>query len=135
MTTPALPTIGDDEPKKLVYFILNESSRLVKVGFTSSIGKRFTDLQTASGAPLLLILYFRGDRATERRIHAFLNAARTFGEWFRYEEIAQDLVDEIGDFLCREDDDKEPWDHFVSAKDIDEIVSDPGFGTYEGQPE
>lgn len=127
MTTPV--DIGDDDPaRSFVYFISNTSANLVKVGFSKNIGKRFIDLQTSAGAKLHLSLYFGGDRATEKAIHQFLASERTYGEWFDASEKTLTLLDEIADFLAKEDDDREYWDHVVTADDIGSIVTAEDYG-------
>ena len=120
--------IGDDVPVGLVYFIANQQARLVKIGFTTHIGKRFADLQTASGAKLSLVRHFRAGRDVEKEIHRFLSSERTVGEWFTLSEKTEDLMDEIADFINSEDDDLDEREHTVTVSDFRKIVSSPSYG-------
>lgn len=127
MTDPVI--IGDDDPvNEFIYFVSSQATNTVKIGYSSNLPKRFIDLQTSSSTQLMLILRFRGNRATERQIHEQLKEHRKFGEWFADGPDVETLIDEISDFICHDDDGKDPWDHFVSDEDVRRIVASSNFG-------
>lgn len=64
-----------------VYFA--ECNGAIKIGFTATLAKRITHLQTASAFPVTLIDAVAGDRATEQALHRKLDAFRLEGEWFK----------------------------------------------------
>jgi hypothetical protein len=70
----------------MIYFIQQEQTNMVKIGFTSNVKKRLATLQTASAYPLRLLGYCVGGRELEARIHEELALSRVAGEWFNYTE-------------------------------------------------
>lgn len=64
-----------------VYFLVQEDR--VKIGFTTSPGRRFKDLQTGSAEQPDAIVTVRGTRQDEKRLHDRLAPFRMEGEWFR----------------------------------------------------
>jgi hypothetical protein len=68
----------------VVYFIGNEDSGPVKIGFTSNEepSGRLQALQTASPVKLQILGYINGSIKVENKIHSFLRLHRLRGEWF-----------------------------------------------------
>lgn len=69
----------------MIYFIQDDVSFLIKIGFTSQddAGSRLAQLQTGSPAKLMLLCAIDGDRDIEGALHRKFQHARTHGEWFR----------------------------------------------------
>lgn len=69
----------------MIYFIQDESTLLIKIGFTEhNPENRLRSLQTGSAGRLILLFVFtRGSRDYEKRIHSCYCDARVNGEWFR----------------------------------------------------
>lgn len=124
--------IGDDDPVttklEVVYFIRNEADRRVKVGYTTNLWKRFTDLKTASGAKLTLAFWCSGDRKLEAAIHDFLKPYRLSGEWFSAGAHIEDLIDEISDFLSEKADDEDTRNVPLLASELQEIIKSQIYG-------
>ncbi len=66
-----------------VYFIRSIDSRLVKIGFTTDIVRRWKEHQAACGGRLNLRIHVSGSRADEEALHRQFAYAREHGEWFR----------------------------------------------------
>lgn len=67
----------------------------VKIGFTSCVRRRFSAIKTSSPVHLELMGAALGNRLLEGRLHGFLDAYRSHGEWFDYEGLVVDVVDFI----------------------------------------
>lgn len=69
----------------MIYFIQDESTLLIKIGFTdhATPAKRLCELQTASSAGLVLLSTIPGTREMEKHIHREFANLRERGEWFR----------------------------------------------------
>lgn len=63
-----------------VYFM--KCGSRIKIGFSLAPMRRAREVQVGAAAKIDAIAYFRGSRATERRLQARLSAYRTSGEWF-----------------------------------------------------
>jgi hypothetical protein len=66
-----------------VYFMHDPAAKLVKIGFTNDLHRRFGGVQSASGRPLVLLGAVRGEMADEKRWHRNFKRLRERGEWFR----------------------------------------------------
>lgn len=67
-----------------VYFLLAEDVGLVKIGWSGSLYTRISTLQVACPHPTRVVGVIRSaTQASEKRIHALLDAHRYRGEWFR----------------------------------------------------
>lgn len=79
-----------------VYFIQQEVTYAVKIGFTESragLTQRLTDLQVGSPYPLRLVHLAPGSWALEKLLHARFAEDRLQGEWFRpSEQLAQAIA-------------------------------------------
>lgn len=67
----------------MVYFIRDETTRRIKIGFTAGTGdERLKDLQTGSSSLLFLMAEMEGSMADEKALQARFAAHRLHGEWF-----------------------------------------------------
>ena len=81
----------------VVYF-LQRSDGLIKIGTTTNLKSRRSDLEIGAG-PLVVLGCISGSYETEQRIHAKFADSRQFGEWF---SSSDDLLGFIKDALTRE---------------------------------
>jgi hypothetical protein len=68
----------------MIYFIRDEATQHIKIGFTAGYGEeRLRDLQTGCPGQLVLLLQMDGSRQHETAWHERFAGARERGEWFR----------------------------------------------------
>ncbi len=77
-----------------VYFILNRTRGILKVGYTSNDPKiRLSAFRSgAVGESLVLVGSIRGTREAEAKIHSCLSSHRFKGEWFSYVPEVQSII-------------------------------------------
>ena len=107
LITPGNRTVSLDGEKLahqayFIYFILNEDSNAVKIGYAKNLEKRMKALQTASPAELKLIKLVQvenHERAQdlELSLHKQFDAFRLSGEWFKAEAPLLDYVNECSE--------------------------------------
>lgn len=124
VTTPAIVNSGSDRLGK-IYFIANGENDLIKIGFTSDIGKRFADLKTGSPVSLTLIDCVPALKSTERWIHAFLKDQRSYGEWFEEDDLLALFQGEICEWY--DDTGYEECGGYLTCQMLQELTSSPTF--------
>lgn len=67
--------------QSLVYLVAVDKQ--VKIGFSTDVHKRISQLQTGSAASVRLLAVAPGGRQLEQDLHQRLKGARVRGEWFR----------------------------------------------------
>lgn len=78
-----LPGSEDSADKRCyVYFIGEQSSGRVKVGFSRNPWARLTNLQTANSSKLEILCHLRTNGVSESEIHRLLSGHSIGGEWF-----------------------------------------------------
>lgn len=77
---------------KLVYVIYSFVNQSIKVGYTSNINQRFSQIQLATAEPLKLLFTFEGGRQEEKELHYILTEYKLRGEWFTYSETVLDII-------------------------------------------
>lgn len=65
-----------------VYYIRCEGTGLIKIGLSSDVRARLSQLQVSSTSNLVLLATEQGGGATEKARHRQFEAARVRGEWF-----------------------------------------------------
>ena len=81
----------------LVYFILNESANLVKIGYSNNPKHRLATLQVGSAHKLRIVLVLKGTPKDEQGLHKQFKQYRQGGEWFTYsDEIKQFIKQQRG---------------------------------------
>jgi hypothetical protein len=85
------PTAPDMGPVAgTVYFILSETSGLIKIGYTERpVTERLSALQISTPDRLEVIGRLSGNQALERELHSMFAGSRVSGEWFK---ASSDLV-------------------------------------------
>lgn len=129
--TRALPDLLESdpmEPRGIVYFI--EGDGVIKIGFSTDVGKRLADLRTGTAAKIELIEYARASREVERAIHQILASERVRGEWFKASDKTIDLMYLISDFLDTFDDEDDRGldgrdSHVLTVTELRDIVARP----------
>jgi hypothetical protein len=82
----------------MVYFIKCLCSvGYIKIGFTTDVQARFSQLQTPMPYQLKLIRLIAGDQAAEKALHERFDDFRYRGEWFRPGQPILDYIEETID--------------------------------------
>jgi hypothetical protein len=81
-------------PMGFVYFIETEDAQSIKIGFSTSVIRRMSQLGTLM--PFRLIGYFPGTRETERWLHTKFAADWQTGEWFRASDELRQFIAMMG---------------------------------------
>lgn len=86
--------------ESIVYFILDEYSNSVKIGYTTLKGlkKRIETLQIGTPNELTLLGATWGDKKTEKKIHEKFDYSHIRGEWFHYTKELEEFIGECWDF-------------------------------------
>jgi hypothetical protein len=84
--------IGQDT----VYFILNQTTGLVKIGRSTNTVMRYASLSTAAAEPLEIIyeIHIVDGAPLERELHKRFSHLRQRGEWFQYSVEIKDFIDD-----------------------------------------
>jgi ribosome-associated translation inhibitor RaiA len=82
------------------YFILDEESKAVKIGWATNPYQRLEALQTSNPHQLVFLLIIKGSKELETQLHKLFSEDKIRGEWFHYsknikEYIASKLSDNI----------------------------------------
>ena len=75
-----------------VYFILARDVGYVKIGFSTNIKRRLSDLQVGSPYAFILLAVAEGDQVREKELHERFQKYRLSGEWFAYSEELRNFV-------------------------------------------
>lgn len=92
LTQQALDRSNREPSQSFVYFILDATNGMVKIGKAGAPVKRLSSLQTATSAELELAGLLAGGVTLEREIHEHFAESRVRGEWFRVTNELIDLV-------------------------------------------
>lgn len=87
-----------------LYFILNPSLGIIKIGIADSVAARLKNLECACGVPLELMRVVKGGAEHEQNLHLAFDATRLKGEWFAPSAELLALADgteEVAGFLRR----------------------------------
>lgn len=75
-----------------VYFIRDELSGLVKIGYSDSPALRMSKMQSDCPGKLTLLGVIDGDQRVEARCHDECRSARIRGEWFEESDAVRELI-------------------------------------------
>ncbi|NFF77321.1 GIY-YIG nuclease family protein [Clostridium sporogenes] len=67
-----------------VYFILDTSANLVKIGFTRDLKRRMKQLETSNCNLKLIYKIDNCDMEYEKSLHKFFETEKVKNEWFNY---------------------------------------------------
>jgi hypothetical protein len=76
----------------LIYFIRNERSGAIKIGYSGDPRKRLSQLKISSPDPLVLIGTIFGGRKEERQLHAYFQDYHLRGEWYEGDPFVLNAV-------------------------------------------
>lgn len=76
-----------------VYFILDEVSDAIKIGFAKDVNKRLSGLQTSNPNELKVISYYKGSKKDEYRLHYDCKDYNIRGEWFKNNSVVRDIFE------------------------------------------
>lgn len=71
----------------IVYLIRPQSSQFYKIGYTTNLDKRISQLQTGSGKPLMVVKSWAGNPGLEQALHRKMSKYKAQGEWFRLPKV------------------------------------------------
>lgn len=86
------------EKAGIVYFVLNKTKKLLKVGFTASSSCQSRLAAFKSGCPgesFVVLGEVAGTMKTEAMFHSYLAPFRFRGEWFKYSDEVKAFVETI----------------------------------------
>lgn len=84
-----------DRTESFVYFVLNEETSMVKIGWTKCLESRLASLQTGSSSRLTVLATMPGGRRDESRLHKRFAHLRSRGEWFSHEGELAAFIDTL----------------------------------------
>lgn len=86
--------------ESIIYFILDECSNSVKIGYTTLKGlkKRIETLQIGTPNELRLLGATWGDKKIEKQLHEKFHYSHIRGEWFHYTKELEEFIAECWDF-------------------------------------
>ena len=86
--------------ESIIYFILDECSNSVKIGYTTLKGlkKRIETLQIGTPNELTLLGATWGDKKIEKQLHEKFHYSHIRGEWFHYTKELEEFIAECWDF-------------------------------------
>lgn len=89
-----LPPTSEWQRDECYVYAVRAANGLVKIGSSIDPRRRLLDLQGQSPVhvDLTLLGYVRGSLALERKVHRFLAAYRSHGEWFRDDGPVRSVV-------------------------------------------
>jgi hypothetical protein len=92
--TPATPR-PNSEP--LIYFIQDDVTKFIKIGFTEgSVSSRIDALQTGNPNKLIALATYPGTKTEEKKLHERFKSDRALREWFRPSAALLAYVADIG---------------------------------------
>ena len=98
----------------MIYFIGQENSRYIKIGYSKNIGTlktRMLSMQTGNPHSIELVGFVEGGYNEEHAFHSKFESLRVLGEWFRNDGALCEFMSET-DF---------------ELADLDSIEEQPGF--------
>lgn len=81
----------------MIYYILDITNNILKIGITGDVGSRLTVIQSTYPFPLLLVAVHWGDFESEQAVHEQFKHLRLRGEWFTFTDELRDYVVEAHD--------------------------------------
>lgn len=85
-------------PKGWIYLVY--SGRLMKIGFTENLAKRWDELEGSCSGYVHMIGAVRGGRDLERKIHERFRDDRDHGEWFRVSDDIRAFIYRLGELAA-----------------------------------
>jgi len=80
------------ERKSYIYFIASRELKMVKIGYTFNIAKRFGEIQQACPVPLFIPIVIKGGKKKEKELHIRFSEHHSHREWYRLEGKLDDYI-------------------------------------------
>ena len=92
------------EYESMVYFIIHTKYNAVKIGYTTNVDQRLSDLRTSCPvySDIELLFWFDGDSKEEAGFHRRFRMYRMDGEWFALEGELKVFVEECEDVVIKQ---------------------------------
>lgn len=81
--------------KGYVYFVTDENTELVKIGYSKNPWARLSELRRTHGVALSVVATVKTVDKSETSVHAALEKFRSEGEWFFKSDCIKDLISSI----------------------------------------
>lgn len=81
----------------MIYFIVTEDNKFVKIGYTSNLKNRIVNIQNGNPYELTVIKTIKGGYTKEQLIHKQLHNYHRKGEWFYYNQYVKDFIKTLTD--------------------------------------
>jgi hypothetical protein len=78
-----------------VVYIAQAANGLVKIGFTSDLKRRLTELHSDAASPVEYLFTAPGDKRLEMLLHSQFADVRERGEWFRCEGNLASIIEAL----------------------------------------
>jgi Fe2+ or Zn2+ uptake regulation protein len=88
-----------NRPKNYVYFIKNESGKMVKIGYSKNPEKRLKMLERTLPMSLELVYFMPGSELREKRLHEKFSKYRIKGEWFIFSDEIKQYIEKVKDHI------------------------------------
>ena len=77
----------------MIYFIITEDRKFVKIGFTKkNLKNRINAIQTGCPLKIKCSLLLEGDKTKETELHIKFNSFKSYGEWFYLTEEIEEFI-------------------------------------------
>lgn len=104
----------------MIYFIQNQRTLAVKIGFSDNVRARYRSLKTASSDTLKLLGTIPGDRVVERELHDRFSLQRLAGEWF---VVNPELSSFIASCLAKRGGARPKMTRMPTMEEINDLIS------------
>lgn len=81
----------------MVYFIVTEDEKFVKIGYTNNLKNRMLSIQNGNPLEIILIRTIKGGMKKEQQIHKYLNKYHYKREWFIYNQEVKNYINNLSD--------------------------------------
>lgn len=78
-----------------IYFVGSREHGIVKIGRTSRLKHRMSNLRNSAPVPVKLFAVVFGDPAIEKVLHELFAKSRQHGEWFKLTDDISECIDDI----------------------------------------
>lgn len=86
-------SVKKDKQNAYVYVVGNKEMNICKIGFSNNVFKRLSAIQTGCPFKLEIFCVVEGSVQTERKLHKKYDYLRLNGEWFKYEGLLKQSVE------------------------------------------
>lgn len=128
LTMAALARSNTEPADSFVYFVGDPTARQIKIGIAKRPFKRLSELQVGSANALTLVGVLAGGGDLEAELHEAFAGDRMRGEWFRWSDRLNELIQEAAEAATRGADPRRP--RGMTTAELGEVL---GIGLQEAQ--